>query len=971
MKANSLKVFIILTLVFVNAVNAQTWKELNPPPNIFGSGAILSVASDSSGNIYAAGNFKNSNNEFIVVKWDGSNWSEVKNGNSALKANNVITCIKIDKKGNLYAAGGFTDNTGNYYVAQWNGNSWSEVGTGANALNPDYLIYSMTLDNANNLYVAGGFTNSADEQYVAKWDGSRWTELGAGANGLHANGLIYALATDNAGNVYTAGHFTNSVGKYYVAKYNGTNWTELGSASPLNANDPIRCMVIDQNNNIYCAGDFKNSSVEYYVAKWNGINWTELGAGVINGLKGNGPINALAVNTTGVLYAGGYGTDPNGLTELAKWDGNGWTEIFNVGYATNNAIQCIGLDRNGNVYAGGNFGNGGGHTYVAIWDGITMKELGRQGEFLWTNNGLIAIVPDVFGNVYALGDLWIGSFNCEVAKWNGITWTPIRSRDASLNMTFAEAMTVDSAGTIYIGGRFTNANGEYYVAKWDGNNWTELTNATKPLHAIDPITSLCTDKHGNVYARGLFIRDSIGYDLAKWNGTGWEDLLSAPANEPAPIIVDAEGTVYMAWSDNNNYGRVSKVVDSNSVELGAGGQELVTPSFIYCLATDLAGNLYACGRYDYVSRWNGTTWSTVGGTLDVQTINSLVTDPAGNLYAAANRVNLPYIAKWNGTSWSELGGPILSSDDANFSPLARDILGNIYSGGHSDNVMVYGNSALILQQPALASSPNQYCKTATTATFKILNLPATPFITVSAKLDNVPLTINTDGSLTFNPSTLSLGPHQIKFYYSTRTDTMFTIKDFNVVDHVTPEVDISANTTTVLNPDPIVITAINTSGGGVSPLFTFAGDRNMNNILQAESANNTFMLDPGILVGGENRIYVRMRTSDACYTVQTNIDSIAITKSLATGIVDVDYPNHEIYVYPNPFSGTFTINGFQVSKSYSISMANTLGQIIHQEMVRNSSSITITKNIPEGSYWIIVYDDSKKKSLGVLPLIKQ
>jgi hypothetical protein len=125
-----------------------------------------------------------------------------------------------------------------------------------------------------------------------------------------------------------------------------------------------------------------------------------------------------------------------------------------------------------------------------------------------------------------------------------------------------------------------------------------------------------------------------------------------------------------------------------------------------------------------------------------------------------------------------LAARFVSSDDANFSPLARDILGNIYSGGHSDNVMVYGNSALILQQPALASSPNSIAKTATTATFKILNLPATPFITVSAKLDNVPLTINTDGSLTFNPSTLSLGPHQLKFYYSTRTDNYVHHKRF-------------------------------------------------------------------------------------------------------------------------------------------------------------------------------------------------
>src|SRR5690348_7727328 len=146
-------------IAFAIRTQAQNWKELNPPPNIFNN-SILSIAIDYGNNIYAAGNFKNSANEYVVAKWNGTSWTELGLGNNTLKANNVINCITLDKAGNLYASGGFTNNTGNYSIAKWNGISWSEVG-GSNPLNPNGLIYTMTVDDQNNLYAAGGFTDSS------------------------------------------------------------------------------------------------------------------------------------------------------------------------------------------------------------------------------------------------------------------------------------------------------------------------------------------------------------------------------------------------------------------------------------------------------------------------------------------------------------------------------------------------------------------------------------------------------------------------------------------------------------------------------------------------------------------------------------------------------------------------------------------------------------------------------------------
>ena len=839
----------------------------------------------------------------------------------------------------------------------------------------------MTLDDAGNIYVAGGFTNAADEQYVAKWNGSNWRELGTGTNGLHANSLIYALATDNAGNVYATGHFTNSNGKYYLAKYNGTNWTELGPGSPLNANDPIRCMTIDNSDNIYCAGDFKNSSAEYYVAKWDGTNWAELGAG-INILNANCPIKALAVNTNCIFYVFLMIRRPPRSTQLAKWDGSGWSEVFSVASTTNTSIQCIGVDNGGNVYAAGNFKNNGGHSYVAKWDGYKMSEPGRGSDNLNAYNGINQVAVTPKGEVYAtLAD-------ASIAHWDGRTWSEL----GGLNLNGYVVITTDLSGNLYVGGDFTDQNGKYYIAKWDGHSWSVLGDSSNPIKIYSPIALLTTDKMGNVYAAGNFGDDNaFGYYIMKWNGSDYT-LIESSFGPKSCLLVDDDGNIYagIAGQDGDGKFSVEKIDQNGEVVLGTGLNSLDSRTAMTALALDARGNLLAGGLnnagkgYRFVAKWDGTKWSESSSDSTSKYadgyVKGMLSDDSGYVYAASatNSNSVFSVARWDGNNWKELGnGQDLLHANGIIGSIAKDGRDNIYAAGLFNNsnnqqyVAVYGKSVLILQQPELSPGTAQYCHTNGMQTINILNLPDTFFISVTAKLDNNPIPINSATSITFNPSTLSLGSHRLRIYYSTRTDTMFATKDFTVVDHITPEVDIAASATTVLNPNPIVITAINTSGGGASPLFTFASDRNMSSILQAESVNNIFMLDPAVLSSGENRIYVRMRTSDVCYTVQTNIDSITITNSVATGIIDVDYPNHEIYVYPNPFRETFSIKGLQVSKSYSISIANSMGQIIYREIVRNSTNTTITKNISRGSYWIIIHDDSRKKLLGILPLIKQ
>jgi hypothetical protein len=297
---------------------------------------IYTLATDASGNVYAAGNFTNAGGYHYVAQWNGTAWSEL----GSLNANGYINSIAIDATGNVYATGEFHDFDGYNYMAKWDGTAWSEIkGVDSNILGATYAdavgnvyngfkkwggtawstiftgdpnsINSVDPNSINSVveayatnasgstqYAAGDFSNGATPaggyKFVAQWDGSSVSALG----NLNANNTIDVLATDASGNVYAAGVFTNGPnswsGSKYLAKWDGTTWSEVGT---LNANGTITSIGIDPSSgNIYVTGEFTDAEGQYYVAEWNGSAWSEIGRPGVNHVP-------LAVDASGRLYS--------------------------------------------------------------------------------------------------------------------------------------------------------------------------------------------------------------------------------------------------------------------------------------------------------------------------------------------------------------------------------------------------------------------------------------------------------------------------------------------------------------------------------------------------------------------------------------------------------------------------------------------------------------------------------------------
>ena len=661
------------------------------------NGVVYAMVHDGSGNIYAAGGFTAAGG-FVanyVAKWNGStsSWSAVGTG-----MNGYINALAVDSSGNLYAGGDFTTAGGiaANYIAKWNGSStspsWSALGTGM-----DSVVYALAVDSSGNLYAGGDFTTAGGiaANYIAKWNGSStspsWSALGTGMDSR-----VYALAVDSSGNLYAGGDFTTAggVAANYIAKWNGSSTSPSWSALGTSLNSGASALAVDSSGNLYAGGDFTTAggtAANYNIAKWDGTAWSGLGTST------NGYVNDLAVDSSGNLYAGGYFSTAGGMATnyIAKWDGSSTSPSWSaLGTGMNAAVYALAVDSSGNLYAGGDFTTAGDTTanYFAKWDHTTSS----WSAFATGLNGSVSSLAfDPSGNLYVHVYTPGGIGTNFIAKWNGTSWSPLGtgfSGGSVLNMA------TDPSGNLYAGGNFTAVAGvpAGKVAKWNAttSSWSALGAGISG----QGVNALAFDASGNLYAGGGFYTAG-GVDaesIAKWDGTAWSALGEGTFGRVIALVFDSSGNLY-AGGNFTQFGEVSAnyVAKWNGTTwsaLGAGMNHVVQ-----ALAVDSSGNLYAGGQFitaegvtvNRVARWNGSSttpsWSGLGTGMNGN-VSALAVDSSGNLYAGgyfttAGGVATNYFAKWNGSSTTPSWSALGTGMNIGVSKLAFDPSGNIWAAG--------------------------------------------------------------------------------------------------------------------------------------------------------------------------------------------------------------------------------------------------------------------------------------------------
>ncbi|MDW8390560.1 MAG: hypothetical protein RMK84_10590 [Oscillochloridaceae bacterium] len=589
---------------------------------------------------------------------------------------------------------------------------WTNLGSMPDgALNNQVLALAVS---GTDVYVGGSFTNVAgipQADYVARWDTTTntWSALGGDANGaLDFGSVVHALAVSGS-NVYVGGSFWDAAGipqADLVARWNATTntWSALGGSGSNGALTGGVGALAVSGGTLYVGGWFTDAAgipEADYVARWDGSAWSALG-GSGNGALTN-QVHALAVSGSNV-YVGGSFWDAAGIPQadrVARWNAttNTWSALGGSGSngALTGGVGALAVSGS-NVYVGGNFQNAAGLVradFVARLDTTTntWSALGGGSSTSGALTGGVRAVAVSGGELFVGGDFWSAANIFEAtfaARWNGSAWSALEAGGgyaAPSGNVYALAV---SGSDVYVGGRFWNAAGipqADYVARWNSmtNTWSALGGGVDG--ALDGEVTALAVNGGDVYAGGRFT-DAAGIPeadyVARWDGSSWSALGGSGGNGALNDTVTAlavnGGDVYAGGffqdaasiAEADYVARWNATTNTWSALGGSGGNGAVT-GLVLALAMN-GSHLYVGGRFtdaagipeaDYVARWDGSSWSALGGSGGNGALNDTVTALAvngGDVYAggwftdAAGIPEADYVARWNGSSWSALGG---------------------------------------------------------------------------------------------------------------------------------------------------------------------------------------------------------------------------------------------------------------------------------------------------------------------------
>jgi len=212
------------------------------------------------------------------------------------------------------------------------------------------------------------------------------------------NARVLAIAIDISGIVYFGGTFTNVDGIAAadgIVSYNPVTNTFAALGTGVGALEAVNALAIDSTGTLYAGGTFAlmggvaNTS---RIAKWNGAVWAALGTGS----SGN-PVNSLHVFGN-YLYAGGTFAAMGGVantSHIARW--NLTTLVWSTMGDANSIINAIKSSPSGQIYAGGNFTTIGGVaiSYLAVWNGVGWSQVGLLDAQVYS----IAFLPNGSGYI--------------------------------------------------------------------------------------------------------------------------------------------------------------------------------------------------------------------------------------------------------------------------------------------------------------------------------------------------------------------------------------------------------------------------------------------------------------------------------------------------------------------------------------------------------------------------------------------
>jgi hypothetical protein len=273
-----------------------------------------------------------------------------------------------------------------------------------------------------------------------------------------------------------------------------------------------------------------------------------------------------------------------------------------------------------------------------------------------------------------------------ITRWNGTQWDSLGvGIDGLDSLNFAPQNTLAITrfqSKLYLGGAFRSLGNKpaKCIGTWDGTQWDTLSvqpftsNISSAVSAFEVIDN-------ELYVGGVFetVAGAPCKSLFKWDGATITPM-SLPSNLDGAAYVNAickyNGEIYVGGGfstllyPNDTIQDIIRNNNGNWKSVGGGLKGAlagIESMVVYNNELYIAGSFSVSeGNVgNYIQKWNGTTWSDVGGGVtgigggNGQIHKLIVHDNklyAMGVFSYAGGIPAEYIATWDGTNWCALGG---------------------------------------------------------------------------------------------------------------------------------------------------------------------------------------------------------------------------------------------------------------------------------------------------------------------------
>ena len=320
--------------------NGSSWASVSTLPYEYYAGCVEVL----NGKIHMIGGYDSTDGGYLKCKyhhvWDGSSWTRLQDSPFEI----AYTPHAIFDNCIYFSSSYFSDS---YLFVKYDGKNWSFVKNAyefmSRQLSETVLSDCFPVVYNDEIHMLGKNTSASLLAFLhLKYDGKKWSRdvdlpyrTTGGASFVVYNNELHAIGAQG---YYSKAHY----------KFNGTSWTEVSTL-------PFRfCYghAIVFNNEIHIMGStYTSNHTEHY--KWNGSSWVE--ASVLP----YGLYRGAAVVFNDEIHILGTARSASDQTKHYKWDGTSWTEVSTLPYQVSytdavvfhNELHILGgLNANSNLH---------------------------------------------------------------------------------------------------------------------------------------------------------------------------------------------------------------------------------------------------------------------------------------------------------------------------------------------------------------------------------------------------------------------------------------------------------------------------------------------------------------------------------------------------------------------------------------------------------------------------------------------